>query len=68
MDRDLVDQLAADRIAQRHDDATAERLTRHEHTAHGRGVRDVGPVWALRRWVGFVLVRVGLRTALGGAR
>jgi hypothetical protein len=68
MDLELLNVMVAERVARRHDDAAAERLGRQAHVVEDPLVRSGGPIWSIRRSVGFLLVRVGLRTALGGAR
>lgn len=67
MDHELLQQMVAERVARRHADAAAERLSRGVRVDDPLE-RTGGPIWGMRRSVGFLLVRVGLRTALGDAR
>jgi hypothetical protein len=68
MDQELLHQLAAERVVRRHAEAAHERLAREARAVEGPVLPAAGAIWSVRRGVGFLLVRVGLRTALGGAR
>jgi hypothetical protein len=67
MDHELMAQLAWERLARRRREAATERLVRETRAADAL-VGSPGRVWSWRRAVGFRLVELGLRTALGGER
>jgi hypothetical protein len=67
MGREWTADMAGERLAKRRADAAVERLAvgpRAVHTADA----PAGRVWAWRRALGFRLVELGLRTALGAER
>jgi hypothetical protein len=69
MERMLLHQLVDERRTGRERDAAVERLVRRDRgRAPDAVVTGGGLVWAWRRAVGFRLVRLGLRTALGESR
>jgi hypothetical protein len=68
MDRELLHQLVTERVVRRREDAAAERLSRRAGVVEDPLLDPGAPIRGVRRTIGFLLARLGLRTALGGAR